>query len=88
MTIEALLKRKNLEGSLVNQYGEGVVLGAPETVKHLKYEYSFTWKVDSTKHKSPFDTLILHEGDKILTVIPTSMVRIDGNIRSLTIHMA
>ena len=88
MTIEDILKRKTVEATVVNQYGEGVYLGAPEIAKHNKYDYSFTWKASTVQHKSPFDTLMFHVGDKILKIIPVSVFRMDRDIRSLTIHMS
>lgn len=88
MTIESLLKRKNLEATVTNQYGEGILLGKPRNVKHLKYDYSFSWSIAPQAHKSPFDTLLLHDGDKILKVVPISMFRMDGNVKSLTVHLS
>jgi hypothetical protein len=88
MTIESVLTSKNLEGSIVNQYGEGIVLGAPDSVKHLKYGYSVSWSIKPKSHKSPFDTLLLHIGGRILKTIPVEMFRMDGNVKSLTVHMS
>jgi hypothetical protein len=87
VTIEDILKRKNIEASVVNQYGEGIYLGNPKTAHHNKYNYTFSWDIDPAEHKSPFDTLLFHNNSTILKVIPTTMFRLDGNIRSLTVHI-
>jgi hypothetical protein len=88
MTIEDILKKNTFEATVVNQYGEGIILGEPQTVRHLKNGYSFSWNVTSTNHKSPFDTLLFHIGTRILKVIPTTMFRMDGKERFLTVHLS
>jgi hypothetical protein len=88
VTIEDILKKRTFEATVVNQYGEGVVLGEPQTVRHLKNGYSFSWSVETARHKSPFDTLLFHVGNKILKVIPTTMFRMDGKEHLLTLHLS
>lgn len=85
--IEDILKHKNLEGTVVNKYGEGIELGKPTTVKHNRYSYTFCWDVKPSEHKSPLDTLLLHDGGRILKVIPVSLFRMDGKVKSLTVHV-
>jgi hypothetical protein len=88
VTIEDMLKRKSLEATALNQYGEGIILGEPQTVRHLKKGYVFSWAIKPSTHKSPFDTVLFHLGNKVLKVIYTNKFRMDGKERLLTVRLS
>lgn len=86
MDLAALLKRYALEGTVTNEFGEAVYLGKPSTVKHKKYEYIVSWDIPKVQHNSPFKTLLIHEGRKIIRVLNVTTFRFDG-AKTLSVHI-
>jgi hypothetical protein len=75
---DTFLKNNDLEGTATNKYGEFVYLGKARALKHVKNGYNINWDVPQSDQISPFDRVILHNGEKIFGVLNMPPFRVNG----------
>ena len=78
MTLQQFLSRQNVSLTLTNEYGEAVYLGEAETVKPQKDRHFLRFAGTLEESISPYTKAILHSGQKVLSIIDISPIRVGG----------
>jgi len=75
---DTFLRFNDLEGTATNKYGEYNYLGKARSLKHMKNGYNIHWEILDSDQVSPFDRVILHNGEKIFGVLNMPPFRLNG----------